>query len=226
MKKESKIFIDALDKEFCSNANADIAIQQEAYMKNQFEFFGIKTPLRRKIQQPFLINKYLPPKDELEEIVKFLWKKPQREFHYFAQEFAFRYVKNLQINDIQWMEHLIVHQSWWDTVDFIAPKLIGNFFLKFPEKRDEYLTKWLTSNNIWLQRSCILFQLKYKDKMDLDTLTMVIESLQNSKEFFINKAIGWILRERSKSTPDWVMDFVENHELSNLSRKEALRLIL
>jgi len=223
--EDGQLFIDSLEQEFLRNTNVDIAAQQKAYMKGKFEFYGMKSPVRREVQKPFLIKKYLPAKDNLEVLVKTLWNKPQREYHYFAQELAFKYSKQMEVNDIELFEYMIVNQSWWDTVDFIAPNLMGNYFLQFPAKKNHYLDKWLASDNIWLQRSCILFQLKYKEKMDLDILMLVIESLLGSKEFFINKAIGWILRERSKTDPNWVLMFVEKHELSNLSRREAVRLI-
>ena len=73
-------FINMLETEFEKNANTEIALGQKAYMKNQFEFYGIKTPLRREIQKPFLIRAYLPPKNNLRKIIKILWNKPQREY--------------------------------------------------------------------------------------------------------------------------------------------------
>jgi len=168
----------------------------------------------------------LPKKTELTEIVKILWQKPQREYHYFAQELVFKYKKELEKEDIELFEFMVLNNSWWDTVDFIAPKLIHQYFKSFPKERDSYIKKWLNSVTIWLQRSAILFQLKDK-KIDTELLTFVIHSLISSKtaskEFFINKAIGWILREYSKTNPEWVMDFLETNELSNLSKKEALK---
>lgn len=218
-------FLQSLEIEFKRNSNAQIAIEQKAYMRNQFEFYGIKTALRREIQKPFLVKTYLPPKSELEQIVKTLWAKPQREFQFFAQELVFKYIKQFEKNDIALLEHIVTHKSWWDTVDYIAVKLIGSYFKKYPQQLDVYIDKWLASGNIWLQRCCLLYQLKSKDKMDTYRLSNVIERLLGSKEFFINKAIGWVLREYSRTNPQWVRDFVENHDLANLSKREALRLM-
>lgn len=120
---------------------------------------------------------------------------------------------------------MVTHKSWWDTVDFIAAKLMGEYFTKFPEQRAIYVKKWIDSNNIWLQRCALLFQLKYKENLDTALLGAVINSLLGSKEFFINKAIGWILREYSKTNPNWVMEFANKTALGNLSKKEALRWI-
>jgi 3-methyladenine DNA glycosylase AlkD len=224
-------YLKTLQSEFEIHSNPKIAAQQKAYMRNQFEYFGIKTPQRREIQKPFLSKEFLPKKSELTEIVKILWQKPQRDYQHFAQELVFKYKKELEKKDIELFEFMIMNKSWWDTIDFIAPKLVNQYFKAFPEERDIYIRKWLDSENIWLQRSAILFQLKDKEKIDTHLLTSIIQSLISSetasKEFFINKAIGWILREYSRTNPNWVIDFVEKNEsqLSNLSKREALRLV-
>jgi 3-methyladenine DNA glycosylase AlkD len=218
-------FINTLEIELEKNANPKIALEQKAYMRNQFEYYGIKATERREIQKPFFIKEFLPKKDELNKIVKSLWGKPQRDCQYFSQELAFKYVNQLEKKDIELFEYMVTHKSWWDTVDFIAAKLMGEYFKMYPEQRDAYVKKWLLSNNIWLQRSALLFQLKYKENLDTVLLSSVINSLLGSKDFFINKAIGWILREFSKTNPTWVIEFTSKTALSSLSKKEALRLI-
>lgn len=218
-------YIPTLLKVFKLNTNTKIALEQSAYLRNQFEFFGIKTTERRALQQTFLANEMLPDKKELGGIISALWKQPQRECQYFAQELAFKYLKQIEIQDIQLYEYMVVNQSWWDTVDFIATKLMGAYFKKFPEQRAIYVKKWLKSGNIWLQRCAILFQLKYKKETDTTLLSDTINILLGSKAFFINKAIGWILREYSRTNPEWVINFAENTALSPLSKKEALRLV-
>lgn len=219
-------FIKTLSTEFEANADSKIALQQSAYLRDQFSFYGMKTPIRRAVQKPFLVKAYLPPKDNLESLVRMLWNKPQREYHYFAQELVEKYTKQFEEKDIILLEFMVLHNSWWDTIDFIAPKLIKAYFKKFPNQRDGQLKKWLSSNNFWLQRSCLIFQLLEKDKTDVILLKHVIESLLGSKEFFINKAIGWVLRDYSRTNPKWVMEFVENTKLHPLSAREALRLML
>lgn len=218
-------FINTLEIEFEKHKNAKIALEQKAYMRHQFQFYGLKATVRREIQKPFFIKEYLPQKSEIEHIIKTLWEKPQREYQHFAQELAFKYVKQLELKDINLFELMVTNKSWWDTVDFIANRLMGEYFKTFPNQKEKYVTKWLKSDNMWLQRSALLFQLKYKNKIDTVLLSSTINSLLNSKEFFINKAIGWVLREYSRTNPNWVIEFVNNTELSNLSKKEALRLL-
>lgn len=218
-------FIKALRLEFEAHADPKIAVEQKAYLREQFLFYGIKTPVRRNMQKPFLAKQYLPPKENLEDLVLLLWKRPQREYHYFAQELVQKYTKKFEKKDISLLEYMITHNSWWDTVDSIATKLVKPYFRKFPDQRDRYIEKWLSSKNIWLQRTSLIFQLLEKEKTDLKLLEHVINSLLGSKEFFINKAIGWILRDYSRTDPEWVLDFVERTALEPLSKREALKLM-
>lgn len=218
-------FINHLTAEFKRNENTKVAVKQEAYMRGQFEYYGLKTEIRREIQKPFLVKEFLPEKDDLEKIVKILWEKPQREYHYFAQEFVFKYIKQFEKEDILLYEYMVTHNSWWDTVDFIATKLIGSYFKVYPDQRVTFVQRWLSSNNIWLQRAALIFQLKYKKELDTDLLSTAVNALLGTNEFFINKAIGWVLREYTRTNPQWVIEFVERTDLSKLSRNEALRLI-
>lgn len=219
-------YLETLQTEFEKHADPEIASKQKAYLRDQFEFYGLTTTKRREIQKPFLVKAYLPEKNELDFLIKTLWKKPEREYHYFAQELFFKYAKKLAKQDIALIEYMLTNKSWWDTVDMIATKLLGSYFKKFPGEIAPKVKQWLATENIWLQRCAILFQLKYKETLDTDLLESVIQQLLGSKEFFINKAIGWILREYSRTNPNWVIDFVEaNPDLNNLSRKEALRLV-
>ncbi len=220
-----KDFLPGLKREFERNADAVIAAGQKAYMKNMFDFYGIKTPKRREIQKPFLTGKNLLTKHQLEKLVRDLWCMPQREYQYFGQELARKYVRSVERKDMGLYEYMVVNKSWWDTVDFIAVHLIGECFKSYPEVRDKYVEKWLASGNMWLLRTAVLFQLNYRENLDTGFLTRVIRSLHGSEEFFINKAIGWVLRNYSKTDPDWVIDFVRRTELDRLSRREALRLV-
>ena len=172
-----------------------------------------------------MLKENLPNKKELPHIITELWSKPQREFQYFAIDLNRKYLKKIEFQDIELFELMITNKSWWDTVDLIATNLVGAYFKLFPEQIIPVTKKWMNSDNMWLQRTCLIFQLKYKEEIDTDLLTDYILQLKDTKEFFINKAIGWILREYTRTNPEWVIDFVNKHELSNLSKREALKLI-
>jgi len=111
-------------------------------------------------------------------------------------------------------------------VDGLAGWLIGDLFKRHPGLILPTTRDWMDSGNIWLQRSCLLFQLKYKRDTDLDLLFGFIATLSDHKSFWIRKAIGWILREYSKTDPSTVQKFVDAHPgLSGLSKREALKVI-
>ncbi|ESU28349.1 alkD protein [Flavobacterium limnosediminis JC2902] len=196
----------------------------EAYMKNNFSFFGIKTTPRRAI----LKELWKIHKDEIKQnsraIAWELFSKNEREFHYCAIEILIKELKKLYIKeDIKLIEKMIVIHSWWDSVDTIAKYLLGNYFVQFPEETENVISNFSTSDNMWLNRSAILFQLDYKANTDAELLFFICEKFKDSKEFFIQKAIGWALRDYSRFNPQGVTEFVSKTDLKPLSKREALR---
>jgi len=216
-------YLGPLIKSFKENADSTTAEPMAKYMKNLFPFLGIKTPARKELLKDFVRENGLPELSDLKQITLTLWDLPEREFQYTAIGLLRKFVKKWDEDIIDLLEHLIITKSWWDSVDGIASWLVGKHFKRFPEIRDEYMKRWMKSGNIWLQRTCILFQLGYKEKTDVMLLGGIIMSLNTSKEFFIQKAIGWALREYSKTDAEAVINFVENNELANLSKREAYK---
>jgi len=210
---------------FKSASDPENAYHMKAYMKHQFDFLGIKSQERRSLSQPFLNKNALPPFEEGWPVIRKLWVLPEREFQYLAMEWASKYNRLAEKSWIDHYHYMITYKSWWDTVDFISVNLVGPYFRKYPEMIGKITGKWMISGNIWLQRSCLLFQLKYKTDTDTELLTSFIHPLAGSREFFIAKAIGWSLREYSKTNPDWVRSFISTHALQPLSKKEGLRRI-
>lgn len=204
------------------HANSAIALQQKAYMRNQFEFLGIKTPDRKLLLSNFIEKYGRPEREELKEIVQGLWHLQEREFQYIGIEILSHFMKKPHQEDIGLMEWMILEKSWWDTVDGIAG-LVGKYFLKFPEKRDEYCLQWQQSQNIWLIRCSIIFQLMYRSKTDEQLLYTNILKNISQKEFFIQKGIGWALRQYSKTNPESVRSFIHEHPLSNLALREGMK---
>ena len=217
-------FIEDLQVQFRKSADKEKAIAAKAYLRDQFECFGIPAPLRREICKNHM-KKELPDYGSLSEITKELWQLPQREFQYFAVELIAAQKKQWKDEIIDLFEYLIIHKSWWDTVDHIASELTGPYFKQFPQHTKHITGKWNQSNNIWLQRSSIMFQKSYKKQTDVELLSAYILRLLDSKEFFVQKAIGWSLREYSKTNPQWVKSFVKKHPLTAFSKKEALKRI-
>jgi len=123
------------------------------------------------------------------------------------------------------LEKLITSKSWWDTVDTIAPHPVGKVAKETPSIVDDIIEGWSQSDNLWLCRSAILFQLRYKEETDETALYRYILANAESTEFFIQKAIGWALREYSKTNPSSVRKFIESHTLSKLSIREGSKYI-
>jgi 3-methyladenine DNA glycosylase AlkD len=215
-----------LKRSFELNASPLIAAGAKAYMRNKSEFYGIPSPLRRQLVKEFIAKAGFPTHDQIKEIVYFAWEQPEREWQYMALEVAEKTVKKADANLITLAEWMITNKSWWDTIDFIAPNIAGILFKKYPEIKMHYIENWMLSGNLWLQRSCLIHQLKYNNSADRALLFNLCERLAGHPDFFIRKAIGWSLRQYSKAFPEAVLDFVNTHELSNLSRKEALKVIV
>jgi 3-methyladenine DNA glycosylase AlkD len=211
---------------FEKHANPADAGAMKKYMRDQFEFLGIKTPARAALMKEFIKEHGLPPLGELDTIVRDLWSLPQREFQYTANGLIGRLQKKLEPDFISTLEYLIVTKSWWDTVDSVAGDTVGAHFKRFPKIREKYLKKWRRSDNFWLRRTALLFQLGYKEETDFELLCEIIRENLGSDEFFINKAIGWALRQYAWTNPAPVKKFVKaTKELSPLSRREALKNI-
>jgi 3-methyladenine DNA glycosylase AlkD len=217
------LFLHDLDHELQMHADKKNASNMEKYMRNLFPFFGISSPVRKEILRTLIKKHGLPPKENIQNIITFCWDKPEREYQMIGMELAGKYLRNPEVDDIVRFEQMIVRKSWWDSVDYIAATLVGNYFLRFQEKRTEIMHRWISDGNIWLQRTTLIFQLKYKEKTDTGMLEQNILALQPNKEFFINKAAGWALREYSKTNPKWVVRFLETHQLTPLCRREALK---
>jgi len=205
--------------------NATSASPMAKYMKGQFEFLGIPSPRRKFLLKEFILSNGLPTKEELSRVMKDLWESPYREMQYVAIDTWDKMRKHLVPNDIKLIEYLIVHKSWWDTVDFLASHAAADFFKKFPAEMRPVTSRWIHSNNMWLQRSAILFQVHYKDKTDQKLLYQYIAQQCSSKEFFIQKAIGTALRQYAKIAPKSVYHFVSSTDLAPLSKREALKHI-
>ena len=223
-----KVVLNDIIQTFKSHEDLDKRKQMSDYMRGQFDYFGLTSPIRKELCKPYL--KELPKEDKtaLFELIELLWQQPQRECHYLAQELLFKIgKKTIEQADLTFIESLITRHSWWDTIDFLAPKILKIYFDKFPTERNAAVDRWVASDNIWLKRSALLLHLKQKDDADIDYMFATILRLTGSTEFFINKAIGWLLREYSKKDPNTIKDFINEHyeTLSNLSIREGSKYL-
>jgi len=214
-----------LSSSFEENSNDDNAIKMEAYLKGQFKLYGIKAPLRKAILKPFYPEVKLLNRDDFKVLINKLWDEDHRDHQYAAMEFLQKNKKKLDANDVPFIERFIVTKSWWDSVDMLASHMVGHLFRSNMDLRNKWIEKWMLSDNIWLQRTCLIFQLKYHKETDLDLLKSLILELKPINEFFIQKGIGWALRDHSKEHPQVVMDFIKKNKIEGLAKREGLKWI-
>ena len=185
-----------------------------AYMRNQFEYFGLKMQAWMALTKQLHATHGLPEGEDLKQLARLCFADEHRELHYFALETVQKTLKNQPSEGIELLEELIRTQSWWDTVDWIA-KLVGMHFRRFPELIRPVTARWMDSGELWLQRVCLIFQLFYREKTDTELLFGYILRVAGSREFFLQKGAGWALRQYSKTNPAAVTAFIENEKLSS-----------
>ena len=222
----SHSYIRTLSQIFTEYSDPLKAASASKYLHDQFPFYGLTTPIRRAVCKAFFKENPVITAEELEQIVKEAFNCPQRELHYFGIELLGYHRLLWNKKTYLLLEWMITHKSWWDSVDSLNSFVLSKYFLQFPELKEKITRKWNRSTNIWLQRSSILFQLLYKEKTDLKLLEAYILNRIKEKEFFIQKAIGWALRQYAYTDRKWVNEFIKKHpEISPLSKREALKHI-
>lgn len=219
-------FIKELEIAFKENSSPELAIPMENYMKNHFPFYGIKTDKRRLIFKTIWQNYQDEVKQNSREIALQLFAFKEREMHYCGIEILIKNLKkNYKLEDIQLIEKILTTNSWWDTVDTSAKYILGEYLIEFPNETTKVIQRFSDSADMWLNRSAILFQLSYKQKTNAEILFHECVKHAHSKEFFIQKSIGWALREYGRFFPNEVKEFVKKTTLKPLSTKEALKNI-
>ena len=213
-----------LYEEMIQHKNEEQAQKMSKYMLNKFEYIGIKTPERRKIFKNFF-SEYKNEEKIDWEFVNKCWENKYREFQYIAADYLKNMKDKLTIDDIPKLKRLILKKSWWDTIDNLD-MTIGALALK-DSNVNKILLEWSLDENIWLRRIAIDHQLLRKEKTNTELLEKILKNNLGQAEFFINKAIGWALRDYSKTNPEWVKNFIkENKEkMTKLSIKEASKYL-
>ncbi len=219
--------VTTIKQSFEANEDVTYGQKQSDYLKNNFPCYGIPTQARREILKNCSAEYQEDFKDNFRTICWELYQFPHREMHHAAIDIFLKEIKkNFQINDIHLIEKFIVTNSWWDSVDTLAKYAVGGYLSKFPEKKYAIIDQFSNSDNMWLNRTAIIFQLGYKAKTDFDLLISECEKHKHSNEFFIQKAIGWALREYGSVNPSGVLEYVNQANLKPLSKKEAIRKIV
>lgn len=216
-------FVPRLHELFEEHRDPVRAAAMGAYMRDQFPFLGIPSPEQKTLTREARARLATPTQTELVEASLSLWADDEREYQYAAVELLIANVGRCNAGLLPHVRQLLVTKSWWDTVDALASRVVGPLVAAFPELRTE-IDAWAGSENLWLARAAILHQLGFKGRTDTDRLLGYCLQRSGDTDFFMRKAIGWALREYSKTDPDTVTRFVETNtgSLSSLTRREAL----
>jgi 3-methyladenine DNA glycosylase AlkD len=200
------------------------ATAMTAYMRGQFTFLGLGTPARRALDRLAVAGLPRPTQDDLAAVAAGCWQMPEREFQHFAVDHLRRHVRSLGPGFIGQVERLIVDKPWWDTVDGLATQVVGPLVAAEPAVVQS-MDAWIEADNLWVVRAAILHQLLWRDRTDTARLWRYCERRSTHPDFFVRKAIGWALREYSKTDGAAVVRFVAAHTdtLAPLSQREALK---
>ena len=223
LKMNGSLNVENIFQELKEVANSDDAVHMKAYMKNQFEFLGVKTPIRRKISKIVFKKNHNSTIDW--DFINQAWENPYREMQYVVLDYLQLKQTSLASNDLTKVKELAQTKPWWDTIDFLS-RSVGYICLHYPGTK-KIVLDWSTDEDIWLRRLAIEHQLLQKEQTDVLLLEQILLNNLEQTEFFINKAIGWALRDYSKTNPDWVRDFIQMHKegLTSLGIREGSKYL-
>jgi 3-methyladenine DNA glycosylase AlkD len=200
----------------------------QAYMKSTMPYHGVPVPLLRRICKAQFAGLEFEDAADWQSRVLDLWRNARfREERYAAIQLA-AHKKALPYQtpgSLKLYEELIVTGAWWDYVDEIASHRVGPILREHPAPMRRKMLTWSKSTDMWKRRTSIICQLAFKETTDLELLYACIEPSLGSREFFLQKAIGWALRQHAWTDPGEVRRYVRlnTDRLSALSRREALK---
>lgn len=205
-------------------ADPEWAAQMRAYMKDIAPFLGLASPVRRDLSRAVLAGTPRPDETDCTAIALRCWELPEREYAYFAVDYLRRHVRRCSSDFLPVVRHLVTTRSWWDTVDLLAAHVVGGLVAADPELRTA-MDEWIEDENLWVARTALLHQLRYKSATDTERLFAYCVRQSGHPDFFLRKAIGWCLREYAKTDPEAVRAFVERERwrLAPLSVREAMK---
>lgn len=204
-------------------ADPERAAGAARYMRDQFAFFGIPTPERRRLARVALADLPAPSEAELAAVLRALWAEPERELQHTGCDYARRHVGVASAGFVEVLHELVTTKAWWDTVDALAAHTAGPLVRAHPELVAT-MDRWVESDHLWVARTALLHQLAYRDATDAERLFRYCRLRAQDTDFFVRKAIGWALRSYAAVDADAVEGFVRaTPSLSPLSEREAMK---
>jgi 3-methyladenine DNA glycosylase AlkD len=202
------------------------AAQEKRYLKSDLEFFGVTVPDMRRAVKSAVRGR---PGLESQAMVRWavaLWREPVHERRMATVEILTLAAPRLVAADLPVVERLLRESGTWALVDGLACNVAGEIALHDPRSWP-LIDAWAADRDFWVRRSALLSLLRgiRAGRADLSRFTRYAEPMLTEKEFFIRKAIGWVLREISRRDPGWVSSFTEHRlaDMPGVTFREAIR---
>lgn len=204
----------------------DRAVNEKRYLKSELEFLGVKVPLVRKEARAWLRENPELEREELLALADELWGRGVHELRSFAIDLAIFRLESLEQGDLRTVERWLREAKTWAHVDALAVQLVGKLLERFPGVA-RTLDRWSHDDDFWIRRSAMLALLLglRQGGGDWDRFSAYADRMLEENEFFIRKAIGWILRETAKKRPEIVYEFLRGRidRVSGLTLREGSR---
>ncbi|MEU0289066.1 DNA alkylation repair protein [Streptomyces sp. NPDC006147] len=218
--------LERLTAAYAPAADPARADAMRAYMKDVAPFLGLPTPARRALSRTVEAGLPRPSEADCTAVALRCWDLPEREYHYFAVDYLRAHVRRCSSGFLPVTRHLVTTVPWWDTVDLLAAHVVGALVAADPALTAE-MDRWSVDDDLWLVRTALLHQLRYKEHTDAERLFGYCLRQCGHPDFFVRKAIGWSLREYARTDPDAVRAFLarEGDRFAPLSVREARKNI-
>ncbi len=224
---ETSDITEFISSKLAENANPEDAIHMQAYMKTEMPFYGVRSPVINEIVSDAKKLFPITTQNEYNDVITKIWSLSHREEKHISIKLARRWKQFITLDALSLYEKMIREGQWWDYIDSISQNLVGKLLEHHRTEMNSILDKWIEDDDLWIRRSAILAHNRHKQNTDQKKLLDYCLQCAHEKEFFIRKAIGWALREYSKTKPEVVSNFIEEHNelLSNLSNREGMKHI-
>lgn len=217
---------DDLERDLRPLGTPERAEGEKRYLKSDLDFLGVSVWGIRKVMKAFAEHRDLPREDVV-AVIEALWAKPVFERRMMAAMLLEEYVAVLEPSDLELIERLIRESKTWALVDVLSGDVVGEIILRNP-KVAARLDAWARDDDFWVRRSALLAQLlPLKHGASFRRFASYADAMLDEKEFFIRKAIGWVLRETAKRRPDEVYEWLapRAHRSSGVTIREAVKYL-
>ena len=222
-------FVEELDHELRAVGDEERAVGAKAYLKSDLEFIGVAAKPLRAVVRAFLADHPEIDRDALLRLVQALWQRPVYELKAVAVALLERRTKDLLTGDFDLIEDLLRRSHTWALVDWLCTKVAAPLVERDPEATATVLEDWSRDEDFWVRRASMLAQLPAlrAGGGEFELFARFASRMVGEKEFFIRKAIGWVLRDVSKKRPELAYGFLSEHvnEVSGLTLREGSKYL-